>query len=141
MLSFQITWCKFEATVQDPKDINPFSETQPNAPKELPPLNIMSLTARTIVNHKENRREVVCATARIWSNSMSIPCLLSNSTKSNDSLICFQCKLMIPRLPTSSLVLSIPLLGPLTDSRPTLKHWQSQIKRVPYLLKQMNEHF
>ncbi|KAK2465466.1 hypothetical protein APHAL10511_002358 [Amanita phalloides] len=66
-----ISWCKVEAIVSDPKDINPFSETDPAAPKDLPPLTIMSLSVRTIINHKENQREVVCLTSRIWHN-MSI---------------------------------------------------------------------
>lgn len=56
-------------TVSDPKDINPFAETDPNAPRDTPPLTIASLSIRTIVNHQENIREIVCATARIWSNS------------------------------------------------------------------------
>ncbi|KZT09817.1 uncharacterized protein LAESUDRAFT_756049 [Laetiporus sulphureus 93-53] len=63
-----VSWCKVEATVSDPKDINPFSETDDQAPREMPPLNVVSLSLRTIVNHKENNREIVCATARIWSN-------------------------------------------------------------------------
>jgi hypothetical protein len=58
--------------VSDPKDINPFPETDPDAPKDIPPLTVMSLSVRTIVNHKENKREVVCATARIWANSQSV---------------------------------------------------------------------
>jgi DNA polymerase alpha subunit A len=36
----------------------------------MPPLNVMSLSVRTIVNHQENKREIVCASARIWHNSM-----------------------------------------------------------------------
>jgi len=70
--TLQISWCKFEVNVSDPKDINPFPETDPDAPKDIPPLNAMSLSVRTVVNHKENKREVVCATARIWSNSKSV---------------------------------------------------------------------
>jgi DNA polymerase alpha subunit A len=58
--------------VSDPKDINPFPETDPDAPKDIPPLTVMSLSVRTVVNHKENKKEVVCATARIWSNSQSV---------------------------------------------------------------------
>ena len=58
--------------MSDPKDINPFPETDPEAPKDIPPLTVMSLSIRTVVNHKENKREVVCATARIWSNSESV---------------------------------------------------------------------
>ncbi|KAH9072265.1 DNA polymerase alpha catalytic subunit [Lactarius deliciosus] len=64
-----VSWCKFEVTVTDPKDINPFPETDLNAPRETPPLTIASLSIRTIVNHQENIREIVCATARIWSNT------------------------------------------------------------------------
>ncbi|KAI9509680.1 hypothetical protein F5148DRAFT_1185768 [Russula earlei] len=77
-----VSWCKFEVTVADPKDINPFAETDPNAPKDIPPLTIASLSIRTVVNHQENIREIVCATARIWSNTQiddptppeSLPC-------------------------------------------------------------------
>ncbi|KAK0238467.1 hypothetical protein EDD85DRAFT_904879 [Armillaria nabsnona] len=63
-----ISWCKLEVTVSDPKDFNPFSDSDPSAPKETPPLTVMSLSVRTIVNHAENMREIVCATARIWHN-------------------------------------------------------------------------
>ena len=59
--------------MSDPKDINPFPETDPDAPKDMPPLTVMSLSIRTVVNHKENKREVVCATARIWANSECFP--------------------------------------------------------------------
>ncbi|KAJ7272585.1 DNA polymerase family B-domain-containing protein [Mycena haematopus] len=62
------SWCKLEVTVTDPKDINPFPETDANAPKDTPPLTVMSLSVRTIANHHENKREVVCTTARIWHN-------------------------------------------------------------------------
>ena len=65
----QVSWCKVEATVSDPKDIRPISDRDPTAPKANPPLTVMSLSIRTIVNHKANHREIVCATARIWSNS------------------------------------------------------------------------
>ena len=74
----QVSWCKVEATVTDPKDFNPFPETDQTAPKEVPPLTVMSLSVRTIVNHQENNREVVCASARIWSNSESILAMLKS---------------------------------------------------------------
>jgi DNA polymerase alpha subunit A len=54
--------------VYDPKDINPFSESDAEAIKDMPPLTVMSFTIRDIMNHKENKREVVCATARTWHN-------------------------------------------------------------------------
>lgn len=56
--------------MSDPKDINPFSETALDVPKDVPPLTVMSLSVRTIINHQENNREIVCATSRAWSNSM-----------------------------------------------------------------------
>ncbi|OJT03335.1 DNA polymerase alpha catalytic subunit [Trametes pubescens] len=63
-----VSWCKVEATVSDPKDINPFPEMDSDAPREMPPLTVVSLSMRTIVNHRENIREIVCATARMWTN-------------------------------------------------------------------------
>ncbi|THV05329.1 DNA polymerase alpha catalytic subunit [Dendrothele bispora CBS 962.96] len=63
-----VSWCKLEATVNDPKDFNPASESDPNAPKDMPSLTVMSLSVRTIVNHRENKKEVVCAAARTWHN-------------------------------------------------------------------------
>ncbi len=69
ILYAQVSWCKVEATVSDPKDINPFPETDEDAPKDTPPLTVVSLSLRTIVNHRENTREIVCATSRTWTNS------------------------------------------------------------------------
>ncbi|VDB99016.1 unnamed protein product [Peniophora sp. CBMAI 1063] len=63
-----VSWCQYEVTVDDPKDFNPFSESDDDAPKEVPRLTIASLSIRTVVNHQENIREIVCASARIWSN-------------------------------------------------------------------------
>ncbi|CCA69546.1 related to POL1-DNA-directed DNA polymerase alpha, 180 KD subunit [Serendipita indica DSM 11827] len=57
------SWCKLEATVSDPKDVNPLTD---NSVKDMPPLTIMSLTLRTVVNHKENKREIVSIASRVW---------------------------------------------------------------------------
>lgn len=65
----KVSWCKVEVTVANPKDFNPFPDTDPQAPKDVPPLTVMSMSVRTIVNHVENNCEVVCATTRIWANS------------------------------------------------------------------------
>lgn len=64
-----VSWCKVEVSVDDPKDLNPFLESDGDAPKDIPPLTVMSLSLRTIVNYQENKREIVCATARTWSNT------------------------------------------------------------------------
>ena len=58
--------------MSDPKDINPFSDSDANAPRDTPPLTVMSLSTRTIVNHQDNIREIVCATVRTWSNSKQV---------------------------------------------------------------------
>ncbi|KAH8832882.1 hypothetical protein DL96DRAFT_1583755 [Flagelloscypha sp. PMI_526] len=63
-----ISWCKVEATVSDPKDINPFSDNDESAPKEMPPLNIVSLSLSNLVNHELDKREIVCASVRTWQN-------------------------------------------------------------------------
>lgn len=62
----QASWCKIEFSVSDPKSVNPISESDATAPKETPPLTIMSIALRTIVNHRENKTELLCATTRTW---------------------------------------------------------------------------
>jgi DNA polymerase alpha subunit A len=62
----QASWCKVEFSVADPKNVNPMSESDPTAPKDTPPLTIMSIALRTIVNHRENKTEILCATTRTW---------------------------------------------------------------------------
>ncbi|KIK93692.1 hypothetical protein PAXRUDRAFT_12489 [Paxillus rubicundulus Ve08.2h10] len=57
-----ISWCKLEASVADPKNVTPMGD----GALELPPLTIMSLSVRTVVNHIENKREVVCVSGRVW---------------------------------------------------------------------------
>ncbi|KAF9244111.1 hypothetical protein BU15DRAFT_86076 [Melanogaster broomeanus] len=57
-----ISWCKLEVSVSDPTDVTPMGDGAP----ESPPLTIMSLAVRTVLNHVENKREVVCVSGRIW---------------------------------------------------------------------------
>ncbi|KAG8930695.1 DNA-directed DNA polymerase alpha catalytic subunit pol1 [Tulasnella sp. 418] len=61
-----ISWCKLEVEVSDPKELGPFAETDAQAPRDMPPLTVMSFSLRTIINHLSNQREIVCATARFW---------------------------------------------------------------------------
>ena len=67
----QISWCKLEINVSDPKTVKPFSENDESAPKEMPPLTVMSLSARSIVNHQANKKEIVSTCARVWQDSRS----------------------------------------------------------------------
>lgn len=38
----------------------------PDLPSGPPPLTIMSISPRTVQNFAENKREIVCASARVW---------------------------------------------------------------------------
>lgn len=60
------SWCKIEFTVTNPKHVNPFSDDDETAPKDNPPLTFMSIALRTIVNHRENKTEILIATTRTW---------------------------------------------------------------------------
>ncbi|GAA6009942.1 DNA-directed DNA polymerase alpha catalytic subunit POL1 [Rhodotorula paludigena] len=59
------SWTKLEAEI-DEKDVSPFAPTDANAPKDIPRLTILSLSSRTVVHLKDNKREIVCAAARVW---------------------------------------------------------------------------
>ncbi|KAJ9098951.1 hypothetical protein QFC19_006175 [Naganishia cerealis] len=60
------SWCRLEVKVDDPKNVNPFPETDQTAPKEIPPLTVMSLAVRTIVNHEANNQEILAVTTCVW---------------------------------------------------------------------------
>jgi DNA polymerase alpha subunit A len=76
MPSKQVSWCKLEVSSSDPKEIRPLTDA--DKPRETPPLTVMSISARTVVNHKENTREIVCASARVWENGGKLrPCTSS----------------------------------------------------------------
>ncbi|GAA5873099.1 hypothetical protein JCM8547_006792 [Rhodosporidiobolus lusitaniae] len=59
------SWTKFEAEVNH-ENIGPFASTDTTAPKDVPRLNVLSLSSRTVVHLKENKREIVCAAARVY---------------------------------------------------------------------------
>lgn len=61
-----LSWCKVELSVDDAKFVKPFADTDAEAPRDTPPLNVMSISARTVVNHRENKREIVTVAARTW---------------------------------------------------------------------------
>ncbi|SCZ87769.1 BZ3500_MvSof-1268-A1-R1_Chr2-3g05237 [Microbotryum saponariae] len=62
------TWTKLEVSA-DHSTIHPFSDQDPTAPTAAPPLTIMSLSMRTVVHITDNKREVVCAAARVWTDA------------------------------------------------------------------------
>ncbi|KND02063.1 DNA polymerase (pol2) [Spizellomyces punctatus DAOM BR117] len=63
-----ISWCKIEVTVDNPKTLNPFREDDSSAPKQAPPLVVMSLSLRTVMNHKKHINEIVVASGLVYHN-------------------------------------------------------------------------
>ena len=59
------SWCKFEAQVTSPKAISSLTESDN---LDAPPLNFMSIALRTTLNVKENKQEILVASARIYPN-------------------------------------------------------------------------
>ncbi|KAI9485969.1 MAG: DNA polymerase family B-domain-containing protein [Benjaminiella poitrasii] len=65
MSSTSETWCKVEIAVEDPKKVNPVVDADGNRPTHIPPLVVMSLCLRTIMNAKKNVNEIVAASALV----------------------------------------------------------------------------
>jgi DNA polymerase alpha subunit A len=59
------SWCKLEVKVAEPKLITPLSESEN---LDAPPLSLMSIALRTTYNAKENRQEILIASARFYDN-------------------------------------------------------------------------
>ncbi|KAI9890987.1 MAG: DNA polymerase alpha catalytic subunit [Vezdaea aestivalis] len=59
------SYCRFEAQADKPGSITPLKDS--DAP-ETPKMNIVSMALRTILNAKENRQEIICASLRIYPN-------------------------------------------------------------------------
>lgn len=70
------SWCKFEIQVSSPKTM-----TAPKALENLdaPPLNLMSIALRTTLNAKQNKQEILVASARIYDGVS-----LTETTKTED---------------------------------------------------------
>ena len=59
------SWCKFECQASKPASISPIPDTEN---LEAPPLTLMSLSFRTQLNVKENKQEILLASARVYEN-------------------------------------------------------------------------
>lgn len=59
------SWCKFECQISKPASISPVPDTEN---LEVPPLTLMSLSFRTQLNVKENKQEILVASARVYEN-------------------------------------------------------------------------
>ncbi|KAI4179272.1 MAG: hypothetical protein LQ346_007229 [Caloplaca aetnensis] len=59
------SWCKFEVQVSSPKSVSVLSDSDN---LDVPPLTFMSISLRTMLNVKENKQEILVASARIYEN-------------------------------------------------------------------------
>ncbi|KAH0542179.1 hypothetical protein FGG08_003400 [Glutinoglossum americanum] len=59
------SWCKLELQVTKPGNISVVGESEN---MEAPPLTLMSIALRTVMNTKENTQEILLASARIYEN-------------------------------------------------------------------------
>lgn len=55
----QVSWCKFEVTVDSPKDIR-ISPSSKNT-VDIPPVVVTAINLKTIINEKQNMNEIVAA--------------------------------------------------------------------------------
>ncbi|CAG8582995.1 2831_t:CDS:10, partial [Diversispora eburnea] len=62
----KISWCKCELAIGNPKNIKPMSEADLSEPLKPPPLKIMSLSLRTVMNHQKHVNETVAFSARVY---------------------------------------------------------------------------
>ncbi|CAG8808576.1 35635_t:CDS:2, partial [Racocetra persica] len=59
----KVSWCKHELLVKNPKNVNPLKET---IPLKSPPLTIMTLNLRTVMNHQKHANEIVAFSVRVY---------------------------------------------------------------------------
>ena len=59
------SWCKFECLVDKPSLITPLGDSDN---LEAPPLTLMSISLRTKTNLKDNKQEILVASARVYEN-------------------------------------------------------------------------
>ncbi|KAL9135444.1 MAG: hypothetical protein Q9175_003373, partial [Cornicularia normoerica] len=59
------SWCKFEAQVASPRAVTVLKESDN---MDAPPLTFMSIALRTTLNVKENKQEILVASARVYEN-------------------------------------------------------------------------
>ncbi|KAM5437793.1 DNA-directed DNA polymerase alpha catalytic subunit pol1 [Microsporum ferrugineum] len=81
------SWCKLECQVSNPAEISLVPDSEEI---ETPPLTLMSLSFRTQLNVKENKQEIIVASARVYEN------LLLSDTTLPENLPCKTFTVMRP---------------------------------------------
>jgi DNA polymerase alpha subunit A len=62
------TWTRFEFGVDDPEHITPIQEPAKEGLPDTPPMTVMSVALRTVLNKQDNKTEIVVASARTYNN-------------------------------------------------------------------------
>ena len=81
------SWCKFEIQVTNPKAITSLNESDN---LDAPPMNFMSLAIKSTLNLKENKQEILVASARVYEN------ISLNDTTAPEDLPCKTYSIMRP---------------------------------------------
>ncbi|KAI8074574.1 DNA polymerase family B-domain-containing protein [Gongronella butleri] len=76
------SWCKTEFTVTDPKQCSPLRDARGNERQDVPPLEIMSISLRTILNKQKNANEIIAVSAMVCKNvKIDEPTPIESQTK------------------------------------------------------------
>ena len=81
------SWCKLELQVTNPKKI---TLTEASENMDAPPMTFMSIALRTTLNVKENKQEILVASARVYEN------ISLNDTTAPERLPCKSYTIMRP---------------------------------------------
>jgi len=94
------SWVQVRGDCRGPKRHQSFCGDRSKRPRDTPSLTTASLSIRTIVNHHENIREIVCATARIWSNGKwSMRLTVCQRRAETSTILQFKSMMRHPRRP------------------------------------------
>ncbi|KAL7750259.1 DNA-directed DNA polymerase alpha catalytic subunit pol1 [Sorochytrium milnesiophthora] len=64
-----ISWCRFEVVVDNPKDVVPYAEGSKDAPSAPPPLVMMCMNLKTVMNHQKNQNEIAAASLIVYTQA------------------------------------------------------------------------
>jgi DNA polymerase alpha subunit A len=64
----KLSWCKFEMNMDNPKDVAVPNSSHPKVPESPPPMVVMSLNLRTVMNVDKNVNEIVAASTLTYTN-------------------------------------------------------------------------
>ena len=81
------SWCKLELQITNPKSITVIPKSDKN---ETPPMTFMSIALRTILNIKENKQEILVASARVYED------ISLSDTTPPEKLLCKSYTIMRP---------------------------------------------